>query len=175
MGYGREGLKDKCAIVPKTEEPAMILGSRSFMITGAAAADFGSGDGAAWAAVPQDEVRQDREHRFACGALDTPDGETTQPDADIMGVARQAPPAATGRLVLELKAKRQNEGEDTLEKRLPIAKELKVRRFVSKIHGDGAVVSRRFGRCAQVSPLCYQVSQAEETGWGEHVVISRLS
>jgi hypothetical protein len=30
MGYGREGLKDKCVIVPKTEEPAMILGRRSF-------------------------------------------------------------------------------------------------------------------------------------------------
>jgi len=35
-------------------------------------------------AVTQDEVRQDREHRFACGALDTPDAETTQPDTDIM-------------------------------------------------------------------------------------------
>ena len=56
-----------------------------------------------------------------------------------MRVARQAPAAATGRLVCELKAKRQNEGEDTLEKRLPIAKQLKVRCFILKIDGDGTV------------------------------------
>ena len=45
-------------------------------------------------AVAQDEVRQDGEHRFAGGALDAPDGETTQADPRIMGVARQAPAAA---------------------------------------------------------------------------------
>ncbi len=43
-----------------------------------------------------------------------------------MGVASQAPTAATGRLVCELKAKRQHEGEHTLEERLPIAQQLKV-------------------------------------------------
>ena len=43
-------------------------------------------------AIAQDEVRQDREHRFTCGALDTPDGETTQPETGIVGVAGQAPP-----------------------------------------------------------------------------------
>jgi len=32
------------------EETAMMLGKRSFMITGAAAADFGAGGGSAWAA-----------------------------------------------------------------------------------------------------------------------------
>ena len=51
-------------------------------------------------AIAQDEVREDREHRSARGALETPDGEPTQTDTDIMGVARQAPAAATGRLVV---------------------------------------------------------------------------
>ena len=83
-------------------------------------------------AIAQDEVREDREHRFTRGALDPPDGEPTQPDTDIMGVAGQAPAAATGRLVLELKAQGQEEGEDTFDKRLAIAKQLKVGRFVSE-------------------------------------------
>ena len=65
-------------------------------------------------AIAQDEVRQDGEHRFARRALDTPDGDPTQPDTDIMGVARQAPAAATGRLVFELKAEGQEEGEDDI-------------------------------------------------------------
>jgi hypothetical protein len=55
-------------------------------------------------AIAQDEMREDREHRFACGALDTPDGDPTQPDTDVMRVACQAPASTTGRLVLELKA-----------------------------------------------------------------------
>ena len=54
-------------------------------------------------------------------------------------MAGQAPTAATSRPVFNLKAKRQHEGEDTLEKRLAIAQQLKVRCFVSKIDGDGPV------------------------------------
>ena len=50
-------------------------------------------------AVTQDEVRQDGEHRFARGTLDTPDGEITQPDTEVMRVTRHAPPATTGRRV----------------------------------------------------------------------------
>ena len=96
-------------------------------------------------------MRQDREHRFARGALDTPDGDSTQADTHVMRVARQAPAPATGRLVCELKAKRQHEGEDTLEKCLPIAKQLKVRGFMLKIDGDGTVYACLFGCCAHVS------------------------
>jgi hypothetical protein len=47
----------------------------------------------------QDEVRQDREHGFARGALDTPDGQTLQPDPNIMRVVRQTLSATTGRLI----------------------------------------------------------------------------
>jgi hypothetical protein len=39
----------------------------------------------------------------------------------------------------------------------------------------GVVCSRRFGRCAHVSPLCHQVSYADETRWGSHIAISRQS
>jgi hypothetical protein len=59
-------------------------------------------------AVAQDEVRQDGEDRLAGGALEAPDGEPSQANTDIMGVARQAPATATGGLVGELKAKRQD-------------------------------------------------------------------
>ena len=67
---------------------------------------------------------------------------------------RQAPAAATGRLVFQLIAHGQEEGEHELEKRLPIAKQLTVGRFVLKIDSDGAVFSCWFGRCAhRVTPL----------------------
>jgi len=58
---------------------------------------------------------------------------------------RQAPAAATGRLVFQLKAHGQEEGEHALEKRLPIAKQLTVGRFVLKIDSDGAVFTGRVG------------------------------
>jgi len=100
---------------------------------------------------------------FARGALDPPDGDATQADTGIMRVARQAPTAVTGRLVEELKAEGEKEREYEFNKRLPIAQQLKVRGFVSQIDGNGTVVSNRFGRCAHRSPLCPQVSEADET------------
>jgi hypothetical protein len=117
-------------------------------------------------AIAQDEVGQDREHGFAHCTLETPDRDPTQADAHIMGVARQASTSATGRLVCELKAEGQDEGQHTFEKRLAVFHQVEVGGFISKIDGDGAVFSRRFGRCAQVSPLCPQVSSADETRWG---------
>jgi hypothetical protein len=71
-----------------------------------------------------------------------------------------------GGLVLELKAKGQEKSEDELDKRLAVFDHAEVGGFVSKIDGDGAVFSRRFGRCAHVSPLCHPVSSADETRWG---------
>ena len=62
-----------------------------------------------------------------------------------MRVACQAPAAATGRLVFQLKAKGQEEGEHALEKRLAIVKQLKVRRFMLKIDSDGPVYACRSG------------------------------
>jgi hypothetical protein len=82
-----------------------------------------------------------------------------------MGVTGQAPTAATGRLVGELKAEGQDEGQHTFEKCFPIAKQLEVRRFAPEINGDGAVFSRRMSCGAHVSPLYHQVSSAKEIQW----------
>jgi hypothetical protein len=103
-------------------------------------------------AVAQDEVGEHREHRAARGALDAPDGKPTQADTGVMGVTRQAPTATTGRLVCQLKAQGQEKGEDAFDKRLAIAKQLKVGRFVSKIDSDGAVFAGPFGSLPHVSP-----------------------
>lgn len=103
-------------------------------------------------AIAQDEMWKDREHRFARGALETPDGDPTQTETDVMRVPCQASSAATGRLMFELKAKRQEKGEDTFEKRLAICNQAAIGGFISKIDSNGAVFSRRFGRCAQVLP-----------------------
>ena len=101
-------------------------------------------------AIAQDEVRQDREHRATRGALDTPDGEPTQSDTGIMGVACETPAAATGRLVGELKAKGEEESAHELDKGLAIAKQLHISFVVWIIDGDGAVFAGLFGCCAHV-------------------------
>src|SRR5215468_4876374 len=110
-------------------------------------------------AIAQDEVGQDREHRLTRGALEPPDSDPAQTDPGVMGVAGQAPTAATRGLVCELKADGQDEGQHTFEKRLPIAQELKVGRFVLKIDGDGPVCAWLFGCVTHVPPrllgLCY--------------------
>jgi hypothetical protein len=126
-------------------------------------------------AITQDEVREDGEHRATRGALDTPDGETTQPDTDIMGVAGQTPAATTGGRMFELKPKGQDERHQQFETRLAVSKYLKVIIFILKIDGDSPVFSRRFGPCTHVSPLWHEVSSAEKTRWGQRIEISRPS
>src|SRR5438132_1544996 len=101
-------------------------------------------------------------NRFALRTLDTPDGETTQPDTHIMGVASQAPTAATARLMCELKAQGQEESHNEFDKRLAVAKQLIVRRFILKIHGDGAVFASLPGGGSHESPSSHQVSSADE-------------
>jgi hypothetical protein len=82
-------------------------------------------------------------NRFTGRALDTPDGETTQPETGIVGVAGQAPALAAAGLVEELKAEREEKREHELDKCLGVTEELKVRRLVLKIDGDGPVVACR--------------------------------
>src|SRR5712691_8521934 len=69
-----------------------------------------------------------------------------------MGVARQAPAPATGRLGGELKAQGQHEGEDTLEKRLAVSQQAEIGGFVSKIDGDSAVFAGLAGSVAHGHP-----------------------
>jgi hypothetical protein len=105
------------------------------------------------------EVRQDREHRVTRGALEPPESDPAQTDPGVMRVAGQAPTAATRGLVCELKADRQDEGQHTFDKGLPIAQELQGGRFVLKIDGDGPVCAWLFGGVTHVPPrlsgLCY--------------------
>ena len=58
-----------------------------------------------------------------------------------MGGARQASTSTTRGLVFELKAKGQEKGEHACDKRLAVAKQLKVGRFVSKIDITGCEFS----------------------------------
>src|SRR5262252_8358134 len=90
-------------------------------------------------AIAQDEVGQDGEHCTTRGALEPPDGEPTEPDPGVMGVAGQAPASLTGRLVFQLQAKGEEKGEHTFDKRLAITKQLKVGGFVLEIDGDRPV------------------------------------
>src|SRR6266852_2910204 len=112
------------------------------------------------------EVRQDREHRATRGALDPPDGEPTQPDTGIMGVAGETPAATTGRLVGELKANGEEESHDAFDKRLAIAKQLRIRSFVVKIDGDGAVFAGLVSGVAHESPSGQRVVAIDDPRWG---------
>jgi hypothetical protein len=69
-----------------------------------------------------------------------------------MGVAGQAPAAATGGLVSELKAKGQDERHHAFNKRLPIAQRLEVGRFIVEIDGDGPVFTGLAGRVSHGHP-----------------------
>ena len=126
-------------------------------------------------AVAQDEMREDREHRFARRALDTPDGEPTQPDTGIMRVARQASAPATGGFVFQLKAEGHDEGEDTFEERLAIAKQLEVGCFAPEIDGDGAVFAGLAGSVAHGHPSGIRSRKLRRHHGGNALQISRLS
>jgi hypothetical protein len=69
-----------------------------------------------------------------------PDDETAQADTDAMRVERQAPASTTGRLVFELKADGQDEGQHPFEKHLAIAKRVIVGHVIEGIDGDSAVL-----------------------------------
>ena len=94
-------------------------------------------------------MREDREHDLAPCTLDEPDGETTQPDTDVMRVAGETPTPTAGRCMCELKAKGQEKGEDELDKRLAIVQQAEVGHFSLEIYGNDAVLPRPCGCCAQ--------------------------
>jgi hypothetical protein len=121
------------------------------------------------------EVGQDREHGAARGALEPPDGDSTEPDTHIMRVAGQAPAATTGRLVGELKAQGQHEGEDQFHKGLAVAKELKVGGFILEINSDGPVCTGLAGGASHGSPSGQMVGVADDPRWGYDCTIARES
>jgi hypothetical protein len=79
----------------------------------------------------------------------------------------------TGRLVFQLKAKGEEKGEDTCQERLPIAKQLKIGRFVLKIDGDGPVFSGLAGAVAHESSSGQMVGVADDPTWGNPCPIAR--
>ena|SRR6266542_7116699 len=97
-------------------------------------------------------MREDREHGLAHRTLNTPDRDSPQTDTDVMRVAGQTPSPAKGGLVFELEAKGHDEGDHTFEKRLAVAKQLKVGRLMLKIDGDGTVFPWWFGLASPGAP-----------------------
>jgi hypothetical protein len=83
-----------------------------------------------------------------------------------MGVARQAPAAATRRLVVELKAQGEEESEDKLDKRLAIVNQLKVSGFIVEIDGNRAVFPWCFGGLSHVSSSVEMAVGVDETSCG---------
>ena len=162
-GFRRDGLGMLLEHAIEGHGRDMANGGTPFQAEAAVGGDQGlAGDLGAYAAIAQDEVWQDREDRLARGTLDAPDGEAAQAKPGIMGVAGQTAAAATGGLVGQLEADREDKGEDELDEGLAVADQLKVIGLVVKIDGDGAVFSRRFGPVAHVSPSVI-VSRRQET------------
>src|SRR4029453_8988254 len=83
-----------------------------------------------------------------------------------MGVAREAATLAAAGLVEELKAEGEEEGEDELDKRLGVVKELVLSRFIVEINGDRAVFACHFGGLAHVSSPCRWLSVQRRQGEG---------
>jgi hypothetical protein len=104
------------------------------------------------------EVRQDSKYRFAGGALDTPEGETTQAKTGIMGVAREAATLAAAGLVEELKTESEKKREYELDKRCGVAQERKVGRLIVEIDDDGSVYACHFSSLSHVSSPCRGLS-----------------
>jgi hypothetical protein len=68
-----------------------------------------------------------------------------------MGVAGEAATAVAGRFVVELKAQREDEGQDELDEGLAITKELRVGGLIVEINGDRAVFAGCFSGLSHVS------------------------
>ena len=96
-------------------------------------------------------MRQNREDRFASGALNAPDGEAAEANPSVMRMASQSTTAITARFVGELKAQGEDEGQHELDKCFGVVKELQVGGFIVEIDGEGAVFAFRFGSLAHVS------------------------
>jgi hypothetical protein len=71
-----------------------------------------------------------------------------------MGMAGEAATTVTGRLMVELKAQREDEGQDELDKRLAIAQEFCVGNLIVEVDGHGAVLSGRFSDLGHVASPC---------------------
>jgi hypothetical protein len=120
-------------------------------------------------------MRQEIEHSCARRALDTPDGNSPHTDAPVMRVAGQASAAATGCLMLELKARGEEKGEVDFDKGLAVVKERKVGPFIVEIDGDSGVVASLAGRLSHGSFSGQMIRTADDPKWRNTCTISRGS
>src|SRR5882672_4536264 len=90
-----------------------------------------------------------------------------------MRMAGQASPSLTSRLVCELKTKGEEEREHAFDKRLAVAKQLIVGRFVVKIDSDGSVFAGLAGRVAHGSSSGQMVGAADDPQWGKTCLMAR--
>lgn len=99
-----------------------------------------------------DAVGADCDHRWAGGALETPERPPSQTDTAGMRVARHGPSPIAGRLVWQLNAQGHGDGQDTFETRLALAQPLQGGRFRLHSAGDGPGFPCWCGGAAQGSP-----------------------
>src|SRR6266581_2389401 len=90
-----------------------------------------------------------------------------------MRMAGQASPSLTSRLVCELKTKGEEEREHAFDKRLAVAKQLIVGRFVVKIDSDGPVFAGLAGRVAHGASSGQMVGAADDPQWGKTCLMAR--
>src|SRR5207244_6248454 len=90
-----------------------------------------------------------------------------------MRMAGQASPSLTSRLVCELKTQGEEEREHAFDKRLAVAKQLIVGRFVVKIDSDSAVFAGLAGRVAHGSSSGQMVGAADDLQWGNTYLMAR--
>ena len=118
------------------------------------------------AAITQDKMGQHGKYRSASGALNAPNGEATEANASIMGVASQRAAAITGRFVMELETDGEDEGQHELDEHLASAQELRVGGLIVEIDGEGAVFACLCGGLAHVFPPDQMVVSAPDPPWG---------
>jgi hypothetical protein len=68
--------------------------------------------------------------------------------------------------MVELKAEREDKGEDKLDERFAIVNQMEIGGWVLEIDSDGAVLAWRFGSLSHVSPSVEMAIGADETSCG---------
>jgi hypothetical protein len=90
-----------------------------------------------------------------------------------MRVARPAPAAVTRRLMCELKAEGQEKGKDAFDKRLAVAQQLKVGRFILEINGESPVFTGLASGVTHGSSSGQMDRAADDPRWGLDCINSR--
>src|SRR5436853_4881435 len=90
-----------------------------------------------------------------------------------MRMPGQASPSLTSRLVCELTTQGEEEREHAFDKRLAVATQLIVGRFVVKIDSDGPVFAGLAGRVAHGSSSGQMVGAAADPQWGKTCLMAR--